>query len=257
MNAWIRRFHPAPHASSRLLCLPHAGGSASFFRGLARSLAPEVEVLAVQYPGRQDRRAEPPIGNITGLADGVHAALTGWTDLPTAIFGHSMGAAVAFETALRLTGDGVTPLAIFASGRRAPSRHRQEAVHQLDDDGILAELRQLGGTEAEFLDDPEIRQMILPAVRSDYQAIETYHCQPGATVRCPILVMVGADDPKTSLAEARDWDAHTSAQCELKVFPGGHFYLNQHASAVTELVSIRIKAYAGASIRLDKTPSVG
>src|SRR5262249_29653456 len=101
-DLWVRRFHPAPSAGSRLVCLPHAGGSASYFLPISRGLSPQVEVLAVQYPGRQDRRAEPCIEDVGGLADQITASLQPWIDRPVALFGHSMGAILGFEVALRL-----------------------------------------------------------------------------------------------------------------------------------------------------------
>src|SRR5947207_7750544 len=96
---WIRRFHPAPPGTPRLVCLPHAGGSASFYFPVSRALSPAVDVLAVQYPGRQDRRHERCVDNIPELAAQVLAVLRPWLTGPTALFGHSMGASLAFELA--------------------------------------------------------------------------------------------------------------------------------------------------------------
>src|SRR5687767_15700848 len=96
---WIRQYHPAPGSPIRLVCLPHAGGSASFYFPVSRSLSPEVDVLAVQYPGRQDRRHEPMVADIPALSRLVADELAGWLDKPLALFGHSMGASLAFEVA--------------------------------------------------------------------------------------------------------------------------------------------------------------
>lgn len=234
---WCRRFHPAPDAGRRLVCFPHAGGSASFYHPVSAALSPGVDVLAVQYPGRQDRRHEPAIDDIGLLADRIAEALGAWTDRPLTFFGHSMGALVAFEVARRLERDGDGPVRLFASGRRAPSAYRDEQVHRRDDDGIVAELRALSGTDSRVLDDEEMLRMVLPALRSDYKAVETYRSEPGAVVRCPVTVLVGDDDPKTSLAEARSWDAHTAGACDLQVFPGGHFYLADRPKEVMDVLS--------------------
>ncbi len=239
-SRWIRRFHPAPEAPARLVCFPHAGGSATFYFPVSRSMSPAVDVLAIQYPGRQDRRAEKCIDDIGGLADRVVAELRHLTDRPVALFGHSMGATLAFEVACRLEADGVAPLSLFASGRHAPSLHRDEAVHLRSDDGLVAELKTLSGTEAGVLGDEEMLRMILPAVRSDYKAAESYRCQPGRTLDCPIVAIVGDDDPKASIEETRAWAGHTTAQFELHVFSGGHFYLNSHAAAVMRIIAKRI-----------------
>lgn len=118
-SPWFRNYGPAPDACVRLVCLPHAGGSASFYFPLARALSPKIEVLAVQYPGRQDRHAEPCVQNIEDMADRIAEALGPWTDRPYALFGHSMGAMVGFEVARRMEASGKGPLELFVSGRQA------------------------------------------------------------------------------------------------------------------------------------------
>ena len=109
-DTWIRGFHPGADGAPRLVCFPHAGGSATFYFPLSRALAPSMEVLAVQYPGRQDRRAEPCIDSIDGLADEIVDALRPLTDRPMALFGHSMGAVLAYETARSWEALGHAPL---------------------------------------------------------------------------------------------------------------------------------------------------
>jgi surfactin synthase thioesterase subunit len=229
---WIRRYHPAEGAASRLVCLPHAGGSASFFFPVSQALSPEVETLAVQYPGRQDRRDEKPLDSIDELADAVTGELSPWLDRPLALFGHSMGATLAFEVARRLEKQGVALTAIFVSGRRAPSRTRTENVHLRDDAGLIAELKALSGTDSQILGDDEILRMILPAIRGDYKAAETYRYQEGPPLKAPIHAHIGLDDPRVTLDEARAWETHTTGEFTLKTYPGGHFYLNAEAAKV-------------------------
>lgn len=229
---WLRRFHPAADAPGTLVCFPHAGGSASFYFPVSRALAGTFDVIAIQYPGRQDRRSEPPLDTIDGLADRIAPLLRSLTVRPLTLFGHSMGATVAFEVARRLESVGTGPAALFASGRHAPSRHRNEAVHLRTDDGVLAEVRSLNGTESTLLDDDDLVRMILPAIRADYRAIETYRYSPGPPLRCPITVFVGDADPKVTVDEVLAWREHTTAAFTHRVFPGGHFYLIPHAAEV-------------------------
>lgn len=232
---WIRRFHPVDGTRARLVCFPHAGGSASFFFPLAKAFAGWLDVMAVQYPGRQDRRAEPPIDDIHRMADSVAAALVPLLadDVPFAVLGHSMGAALAYETALRLQDAGTpVPLRLLASGRRAPSVRHPECVHQLDDAGLLATLRGLSGTDSRMLDDPETAAMILPAVRSDYRAIETYVATGAGMLRCPVSVLAGDQDPLVATEDLPGWSANTSADLDVRVFPGGHFFLVEEAAEV-------------------------
>ena len=243
---WIRRFHPPEQSNARLVCFPHAGGSASFFFPVSKVLSHVMDVLAVQYPGRQDRRMEQGIANIPDLADRVFEALQSQLDRPLILFGHSMGAILAFEVAQRLEQQtDARIIGLFASGRRAPSRGRDEHVHLRDDEGIVAELKLMSGTDAALLGDDEILRMILPALRSDYTAIETYCCAPGATVTCPVTVLVGDADPKTSLDEASAWSGHTSGPFELHSFPGGHFFLAHHQAEIADLIRAHLTSTVG------------
>jgi surfactin synthase thioesterase subunit len=231
-EAWIRRFVPARDAPSRLVCLPHAGGSASYYLPVAKSLSPRADVIAIQYPGRQDRRGEPAVESIPEMADLLADMLRPLTNRPITLFGHSMGASLGFELARRLEDSGVEPTALFASGRRAPSRVRDERTHLLDDAGLIAEVKTLAGAGSQLLDDEDILKMVLPSIRSDYRAAETYRWTPGPKLACPIFTFVGDCDPKVDLDEARAWGEHTEGKFEFRVFPGGHFYIDTHAPAV-------------------------
>jgi surfactin synthase thioesterase subunit len=239
---WCRRYRPARNAGARLVCFPHAGGSAPFFLPVATALSPRADVVAIQYPGRQDRRSEPLIDDLTSLTDRVHEVLRDEPELPTCLFGHSMGAIVAFELARRLEADGHGPVHLFVSGRRAPSAWRDEKVHLQDDAGILAEVRKLNGTASSLLGDDELMRAALPALRADYRAIETYRSTPETAVRCPITAFTGDSDPKTTLDEANAWSRHTSAGFDLQIFTGGHFFLTEHADEIIKIIDQQLQA---------------
>jgi surfactin synthase thioesterase subunit len=241
-DLWIRRYHQSPEPKIRLACLPHAGGSASYFFSTSAALAPGIETLAVQYPGRQDRRKEPLVDRLDVLADRVAAALLPWgRDVPLALFGHSMGALLAFEVTRRLERAGITPVTLFASGRRAPGTHRFETVHRGDDNAIIAEMRELSGTDTTLLGDADFMRVMLPAVRADYKAIETYR-PSREVVAAPIVALVGDTDPKATATETAAWSDHTTGGFELRTFAGGHFYLNRHAPKVLQVISDRLLA---------------
>ncbi|WP_405437522.1 alpha/beta fold hydrolase [Streptomyces avidinii] len=235
---WLRRFHPAEDAPVRLFCFPHAGGAASYYFPMSRALSPDADVLAVQYPGRQDRRHERCVDDLRELADRVVAELRPWCDRPVALFGHSLGASLAFEVALRLQEAGdPAPVALFASGRRAPSHHREnQLVHLAPDDRLLAEIKALSGTDPAVLADDELLRSVLPAIRGDYKAAETYRYRPGPALTCPITVLTGDIDPAVTAEEAAGWADHTDGPFALHRFAGGHFYLNQHSGEVIDLI---------------------
>ncbi|MEU8700914.1 alpha/beta fold hydrolase [Streptomyces sp. NPDC048680] len=229
---WMRNFHPAKPGAPRLLCLPHAGGSASFYFPVSAALAPGVEVLAVQYPGRQDRRLDPSADSIEALADELFRVLDPQDDTPLALFGHSMGSVVGFELARRLEAAGRPPAVFFASGRRGPSRVRTEFVHRRDDAGLIEEMKKLNGTDLALLDDREMLDLIMPVLRADYRLVETYERGPGPRLSCPVVAMTGDADPRVTIDEARGWAEETSGAFELLVHPGGHFYLTSQHRAV-------------------------
>ncbi|MFB6887954.1 thioesterase II family protein [Kitasatospora sp. NPDC056327] len=236
-SLWYRRFHPVDTASARVVMFTHAGGSAGYFRDWSAALSPYADVLAVQYPGRLDRLDEPAFDSLTALAERAYAALRPWADRPLVLFGHSMGAVVAFEVARRFERDGVTgPVRLCVSGCRAPSEPRESSVHLLPDDALLAEVARLGGTDERVLADPELRDLILPSLRGDYTAVETYLAKPEEIVTVPVTAMTGDADPRVTVEQMGDWAAHTTDAFDLHVFPGGHFYLAQERRAVLDVL---------------------
>lgn len=244
---WTHRFHPNDDSEFRLVCFPHAGGSASYFHPMSEALSPELDVLAVQYPGRQERRAEGCVENFAELADRVHAALLREEDgRPTVFFGHSMGSVLAFEVARRCQeGAGTPPVWLIASGYPPPSLLRGGTVHLRDDEGLVEELRSVGGTDPVYLENKHLRASILFAVRGDYTAVET-HPRSSGVLDCPLTMLVGDDDPHTTVAEAEHWRDHTAGDFALRVFEGGHFYLDQHGQEVNDLVLSTVRALSSA-----------
>jgi surfactin synthase thioesterase subunit len=237
---WIRRFKPTDTGYVRLVCFPHAGGSASYFNPVSARFSPGVDVVALQYPGRQDRRNEPCVTDLGILADLITGELLTLSDKPTVFFGHSMGAMLAFETAWRLEQKGIgEPRALILSGRRAPSTVRDEAVHQRDDNGLIADLRLLNGTDSALMHDDEILRMALYSLRGDLEAVETY-VDAGHRVSCPITVFTGDSDPKTTVDEARQWRKHTDGTCRVRVFPGGHFFLDSHRVLINDEIAVEL-----------------
>ncbi|WP_327713895.1 alpha/beta fold hydrolase (plasmid) [Streptomyces sp. NBC_00464] len=245
---WIHRFHPNDDSEFRIVCFPHAGGSASYFHALSEALSPELDVLTVQYPGRQDRRAEGCVETLAELADLTYAALRRSEDgRPTVFFGHSMGSVLAFEVARRYQDDaGAPPARLLVSGYPPPSLLRGGTVHLRDDEGIIDELRSVGGTDPVYLENKHLRASILFAVRGDYTAIETHPRATGVRLDCPITMLVGTEDPHTTIAEAEAWEQHTTGEFALHVFQGGHFYLDEHRQKVADLVSGAVRDLSAA-----------
>ncbi|MFD3700768.1 thioesterase II family protein [Streptomyces sp. NPDC058646] len=233
-NRWFRRY-PAPAAPRRrLVVLPHAGGAGSFFHAWGRAFDAGTEVLVATYPGRQERLAEPCIDRMEVLADEVTAALLPFADVPLTLFGHSMGASLAYEVALRLEArHAVRPAAVHVSSRKPPHRLAPRPLHLQGDEALIAELRRLGGTDSALLDDPDLREIVLPAVRGDFTIVGTYGPRSAVPLGCPVHAWIGDADPSTSVAEMEAWRDVAPRGFELRVLPGGHFYLvEQHEALV-------------------------
>ncbi|MER6015678.1 thioesterase II family protein [Streptomyces bluensis] len=239
-RTWFRRFGPAPQGGARLVCFPHAGASATAYLGLSRSLADcrGLDVLAVQYPGRQDRRQEEPARGIDELAETIADEFAPFADHPYSFFGHSMGAVVAYETTRRLLRRRLPgPERLFLSGRGAPGPRPSPHDRLSGDAEVLAAVRRLGGTGSALLDDPELLAMVLPALRADYGALARYTADAAEPLPIPVTALVGDGDPVVPVDEAAAWGARTSGDFTLKVFSGGHFYLDTNVAEVAAVIS--------------------
>ncbi|MGZ3102027.1 alpha/beta fold hydrolase [Streptomyces sp. H62] len=232
LDLWLRRYQPSASPAVRLVCFPHAGGSASSFLPFTRQLPDRIEVVAVQYPGRQDRRGEPLIDTIEGLAEPLAGLLEAQAGPPVVLFGHSMGALVAYEVARALQQRGAAPVRLVVSGRRAPAVDRPMTVHLYDDDRLVEELRELDGTDSQVFADPELLRLVLPVIRNDYRAVAAYAHRPGAPLECPLTVFTGAEDPSVTAAEAAAWHEAAASGVETRTFPGGHFFPYQRTAEV-------------------------
>jgi pyochelin biosynthetic protein PchC len=245
-DLWFRRFDQRAGATWRLICLPHAGGNAEFFRSWAGALPPSAELLAVQYPGRLDRTGDPQPASLAALAQEIAAASAALSELPTVIFGHSLGAAIASEVTRLLDGQQRAPAGLVVSGREAPSRTQQAAL-ALDDEALLAELRRLSGTDERVFAWPELLALVLATLRSDYQLEQGYRPAAGPPVRCPVLAAVGHSDSDVSPVDAGAWAEFTTGRFELLVLPGDHFYLVGQRDEVIAAILGWVTGVAGVS----------
>ncbi|OBA58113.1 thioesterase [Mycobacterium sp. 1100029.7] len=236
---WIRQFHDAESPNCPpLLVFPHAGAGASAYRGFSKALSKNFDVIVFQYPGRQDRVAEAPLGSLNDMAAGAFeefSASQRRCGVPIVTFGHSMGAIVAFEFVRLAEAHGVEVLRLNASAAVAPCRAAAMPPHPSDDDGLLDNLTALQGTDAAVLANREIMKLALPVIRADYAAFDAYLCAPEARIAAPIHAMAGDKDPDVTLGDLYDWGKHTAA-VTVTMFDGGHFYLESHLDVVAKLL---------------------
>ncbi len=196
-DRWLAYRRPRPGAEVRLFCFPHAGGGASLFHGWADRLPPAVEVCPVQLPGRETRFGEPPINRLGPLVGALAEALLPHLDRPFAFFGHSLGALIGFELARRLRRErGLEPVHLFASACAAPQRWGcVRPIHALPDAAFRKELRRLRGTAPAVLDNEELMEILLPALRADFALCETYAYGEDDPLSCPVTAVGGLRDP--------------------------------------------------------------
>lgn len=240
-SPWLRALHIPERPLTRLVCFPHAGGAASFFRDWPARLPAGTEVLAVRYPGREDRILEEPVTTMAALAGPLADALAALPALPTVYFGHSMGASVAYETALRL-GPQAGPRLLAVSGRAAP--HRLPAFGFDDDAALLDDVRRRGGPLAPALDDPDLIDLVLPALRADYRLLERYRTEARAVpLDIPVAAYHGDADDAVPTAGVLAWaDVAAPGAFTSRAFPGGHFYLVEHAAGLLADLAAHLSA---------------
>lgn len=221
----------------RLLCFAHAGAGASVFFPWAAALAPEgIEVRAVQYPGRETRWGERLITSVAAMAAEMAERWPEMADsdgVPCACYGHSMGALVAYETTVRLERMMVSssPRHLVLGARNAPSTPRSRPpIHQLADDDFLAAVAdRYGNLPAALLEEPEMRELIVPVLKADFQLVDEYRWAPEAgPVVVPLTILHGSEDPWTTRDGLAAWARHTTMTYRKREIPGGHFF-HQHA----------------------------
>jgi len=229
---WLVRPRPNPRAALRLLCFPYAGGGASVFRTWPAALPADIELLAVELPGRETRFRERPFQQLAPLIAALTDAIGPHLQAPFAIYGHSLGAVVGFNFARELRRRSLPePVHLFVSGRRAPQLPERSPIHQLPDPQFLDQLRRLGGIPDALFEQPEIMEIFLPVLRADVAVAESGPVGCEAPLAYPITAMGGLTDEKARLEELDAWRAQTSAAFDREVFPGGHFFVQSARTA--------------------------
>ena len=225
--SWFHVPRPVARPRVRLFCFAHAGGSAATFHRWHASLGEDVEVLGAELPGRGARLREPAYRRMPELTAAIAAQVTPRLDVPYAVFGHSLGAAVAFELvrALRRTGAPL-PAHIVVSARAAPQLPRTLApIHALPQAAFLRALSARYGVANSALDDPEMAALLYPPLQADMEIFETWAYAPEAPLATPITACVGSRDPTVTRDGAEAWREQTSAGFTSHVLNGDHFYL--------------------------------
>ncbi|RKS09662.1 medium-chain acyl-[acyl-carrier-protein] hydrolase [Nocardiopsis sp. Huas11] len=232
---------PLPGATLRLVCFPHSGGGPGVFHRWGSALAPDVEVWPVTLPGRAARTREPFARDWPSLVREMTAAVLDSGEGPVALFGHSLGAAVAFEVARALTRAGEPPVHLVVSARSAPRTQRARLDLPGDDEGLLRLVdRVYRGVPDAVHDSPELRAHFAPILRADLELSNSYAYEPGPALPCPVTALGGRADGTVTEERLRAWADHTRGGFESHLFPGGHFYLEDAEHLVLNTLWRRI-----------------
>nr|QEO74499.1 thioesterase [uncultured bacterium] len=238
VTPWLVPLGSSPRARLRLFCFPYAGGGAHIFHQWPRRL-PDVEVYAVQPPGRGVRMSERPLTSLGELVAAAAPALLPFMDRPFAFYGHSMGALLGYELARRLREEGrPEPSYLFVSGCRAPqSADARDVTYDLPDAEFVEVLRRLKGTPAEVLEHEELLRLLLPLLRADFAVTQTYRYSEGPPLGCPITAVGGLQDEEVTREHLPPWREMTTGAFSLHMLPGDHFFLHTSQDMLLEIIN--------------------
>jgi len=232
---WLIRFPALAPATMRLYCFPHAGGHSLAYRQWPHGLPKSVEVVSIQLPGRANRLRERPIASMKELVDHIIRALDGETEVPYAFFGHSMGAILAWAVTHGLADAGrPLPRHLIVSGRRGPRvADREPKLSGLTDAAFIAAIKdRYGGIPDELARHADVMELLLPPLRADIAAVEGLELPAAKRLPMPISAFGGRDDRMTTHDDLAAWSDETSCELRLRVYPGGHFYLEEQRAVL-------------------------
>lgn len=247
-SPWLLCRTRRPEAPLRMYCLPHSGGSAGEFLMWAGRL-PEVEVWGLQLPGHGSRMMEPAHTSMPELVAAIVAEVE--FAAPYVLFGHSLGAGVAYEVTVALRELGAPlPSALVLSSFAAPDRQRREsALGGLDDRSLIAELEEQFGTLPEELrEDPDWLELAVDTLRADLLIVDGYRPSQARPLPCPLLVLGGSDDQMVSEADLAAWSSRTTADFRLRTIPGGHFYFREDSNDFHSYLADQLLRFAGGAV---------
>lgn len=220
-----------------IVVFPHAGAAAASYRILAAAMAVGADTYIVQYPQRADRLTETAHQSVHDLALSLFEAAPWRSVTPLRLFGHSLGAVVAFEFARIAEARGVAVHKLWVSAGPPPCVVADIPELPTSDDGVLADIADLGGTDPELLADEEFSELLTIAVRADYRAFNRYDPSPDICVGADIAVLGGRADHRIETNVLRLWERHTLGSFELSLYDGGHFYVYDHVDAIAAQVN--------------------
>lgn len=240
-NKWLAPPRKLDNPKFNLFTLPYAGGGASIYYGWTQPLADQsIQLYPIQLPGRENRLGEAPISDYRVLVNQITDGIQDELNTPYALFGHSMGAALAYELTCELAQrDLPLPKHLFVSGRNAPHvPWPLENMDNLSDDAFIQKISKLFGNISEaVLKEPELLEIITPILRADFNILDGYQHLEKPQLACPITVFNGTDDEWTDLESTQSWNRYTQAKFSYQSMEGSHFFINTKTQAVIDIIA--------------------
>ncbi|WJG09758.1 alpha/beta fold hydrolase [Aliiglaciecola sp. LCG003] len=235
---WLKQSLVQTHPSLRLFCIPFAGAGASAFNQWQHLLSADVQLNAIQLPGRENRFAEPPINNMQELISQLEQIVMPYTDEPWAVFGHSMGAAIGYELIRSLEARGCNPPAKFITSAKTPPNIalNHEPIANLPDELLIQVLAERYGADISA-GQRELLELMLNTLRADFQLIENYNVDERGSLTTDILALCGSQDNSVSYQQMLGWSEYTKGQFQIEVIEGPHFYLQSARQQLTSLLN--------------------
>ncbi|MBD8496936.1 thioesterase II family protein [Paenibacillus arenosi] len=223
----------------KLFCLPYAGGSAMIYTPWKRMLNSYIELHPLEMAGRGRRIMDQPLDCMEDVIEDLWSSVQGELDESEfALFGHSMGAHVAYELALSIKHHtGREPVHLFVSGTYPPHMNTDKLHPASSDKQLIKEIKELGGLPEEALQCEELMQLFLPVIRKDLQVMNRYQPQVGSPINCDMSVLYAEDDVMTETCHIAEWSAYVSQRFKSYRFTGGHFFIMEHATDVTAIIN--------------------
>lgn len=236
---WYKNFKPKPEAKIRLFCFHHSGGGASSYYRWLEHISPNIELIAIQLPGREDRFCEPVMSCLEDIIAELSEGFWAYKEKPFYVFGHSLGALVGFEfvKAIRKVYS-ISPCYLVISAARAPHLIPcRLPLSQLDDETLIEKLKVYDGIDEHILNHRELLNLFLPSLRSDFYLLEKYQYNSSQPFRCDILTMAGSHDKTVSDEDLHAWSAYTKGKFTYLSFPGSHFFIKNHQKRILQIIN--------------------
>ncbi len=244
-NSWLLCTSSSKPVQSRLFCLPYTGGDASAYRSWTGELPRGVDVCAAQLPGRGKRIREPRITRMDALIPLLVEAMRESLGQPFAIFGHDLGALIAFELARSLRRMSLPqPARLFLFCHRAPNLPSRVAdIHRLEESESRKELRLRADVPEEVLEHEELMALVSPILRADFEIEETYSFVAEDPLDVPFTIVGGLADDRVDASELEAWRQQTRAEARVEMLPGDHSYLHSQHKRLLEVITRELQRH--------------